>query len=1240
MKAIDSLQEIEAKTYPPLYRPVPPAAPATSELDSSVMMMESLHLPSFAQQIMDNEERIKTRIQEMKRDEQHASSSLLSPFVSSVNIVIKHGRVDLNEDCDKNLQQAPSLAAQTFRLDFKALQVTHIVKREEDDRVAYVVLRTNDLCLLEFDEVLQPFSDEVSTHYLALRQSAQSQSHPHVNGKAQAVLFRTLEAQTFGHSALTTTTTAREDESDVLHLFLSLRVKHVESHQQQQPSVTDDTFMQTFMLVNLRALTHELRLESEWHTKLAEFFSVERKHKHHPQQQEPQQQEPQHSNVVQNVTNVYVNAYDCCVSYNPIPVAQRLVVACEKIRISTNVVALSPMVSVGIECRDGAVYLHPQSAKAFSQDWLQLFVTRSHQLKQPYLHRLPGNLLADHLDSIGFVRIVDFDWIEAFISSNKQIKKDEIHVSGGTIKIGTCQDSTQSLLSILRYFIEQIIEQPTIEDVEILLPDHNDNDNANDNYNDNDNDDDGATTMATTMTKIPVVQKSVPFRHDDVRDKIQSHNHAFNILGNIDDHMFSANADADADADANLGSESVDDDDDDDEQIGIDSSGADDTAAADGIQFIADYARQSSEAQSAGSPYHEYVDLENMREFTTPFHATSLKSMIEKPPPQTTQHTEQSSGWYHHSVPHMASASASASSARHHVDVHYFDRKLHALSDPNLPQEFPRPQTLIKIKDLSVHWKVFGGLDFHQSQAPQWHSDGGSDEASHEYLQHEYDALEQSIQREQEHKHMHDASLLDLKRYSSNRKVDQVMQVCLDHAQLSFYQFGAHERIANRLVLTIESVEILDLIQASNFHRLLCLYNKHVHRHDHADDDESMFKLQMNCMRPEPVKDPERLESDISFDVAPLRLNVDQLAIDFLIAFFSSFQQPESHDDDDDDDDDDVEIDILDCEPENDDDDDDAVDEGGVEEKLDQQAEEAQAQEEEKRVDDHDAAAEMYFQKFTFSDVVVCVDYNPRRVDFDRLRNGDYSQFVHLFPLCLVEIQLQSFEICGCNGWDACFVELAKFWALDFAKHQTHKYVAGIQPVRSLVNMGSGIADLVIIPVKQYKRDGRLTKGLHLGAKSAVQKITLETLDLSDGVFTTVHSFLSSVEGLFHSKSTRKKRKQRRRHGLDKHKFHSRRTNRTRHLGLSTNYEPQNTAEGLRQASESFTKGIIQAAHSIAFVPMEKYKSRGLKSSFKSVLKGIPSAILHPLMGSTQAASNMITGLRNDIDATPKPDLE
>jgi autophagy-related protein 2 len=35
-----------------------------------------------------------------------------------------------------------------------------------------------------------------------------------------------------------------------------------------------------------------------------------------------------------------------------------------------------------------------------------------------------------------------------------------------------------------------------------------------------------------------------------------------------------------------------------------------------------------------------------------------------------------------------------------------------------------------------------------------------------------------------------------------------------------------------------------------------------------------------------------------------------------------------------------------------------------------------------------------------------------------------------------------------------------------------------------MVNVGSGVVDLVLVPVSQYKRDGRILRGLQKGAKN------------------------------------------------------------------------------------------------------------------------------------------------------------
>ncbi|ETO13975.1 hypothetical protein RFI_23393, partial [Reticulomyxa filosa] len=346
-----------------------------------------------------------------------------------------------------------------------------------------------------------------------------------------------------------------DETRDVLHIFISLRVHEVDQ--------TSDVFAD-FYLGKFAALTHEFRLESEWAVKISEFFTINTNQfsskpmtdrnttnvsnkiddsdKDDMKKTAPlafeikvegHTKHPSSYPELQNITNVYVNAYDCCLSYNPLGVKEQLVLACEKIRITTNVVPLSPMISFGIDLRDGAVFLHSNAKKMrwstlyelFSghnceqvsnvntqwnnmvdrKKWELLSLTGmaelSHpspsfllppcsphrrpvdmieqfdiergnvpQLCNPFLHLLPGNLLSDHLESIGFVRVLDFDWIDTFIAQARTSSKNEITISGGLVRFGTCQDSAKAMVSILTYFIDQVLVAPDIEEFQVFIP--------------------------------------------------------------------------------------------------------------------------------------------------------------------------------------------------------------------------------------------------------------------------------------------------------------------------------------------------------------------------------------------------------------------------------------------------------------------------------------------------------------------------------------------------------------------------------------------------------------------------------------------------------------------------------------------------------------------------------------------------------------------------------------------------
>ena len=70
-----------------------------------------------------------------------------------------------------------------------------------------------------------------------------------------------------------------------------------------------------------------------------------------------------------------------------------------------------------------------------------------------------------------------------------------------------------------------------------------------------------------------------------------------------------------------------------------------------------------------------------------------------------------------------------------------------------------------------------------------------ADAEQHQFFNMEYDEekLDDDRETKNEYNALHSADVS----YRSNRKVDEVMQFCLDHLFMSFYQFAKQENIAS-----------------------------------------------------------------------------------------------------------------------------------------------------------------------------------------------------------------------------------------------------------------------------------------------------------------------------------------------------------------------------------------------------------------------------------------------------------
>lgn len=69
-------------------------------------------------------------------------------------------------------------------------------------------------------------------------------------------------------------------------------------------------------------------------------------------------------------------------------------------------------------------------------------------------------------------------------------------------------------------------------------------------------------------------------------------------------------------------------------------------------------------------------------------------------------------------------------------------------------------------------------------------------------------------------------------------------------------------------------------------------------------------------------------------------------------------------------------------------------------------------------------------------------------------------------------------------------------WTPDVKANQLADVISGVAPIRSLVNLGTGVADLVLLPVAQYRKDKRVVRGMQKGMAAFIETAGIETLKL------------------------------------------------------------------------------------------------------------------------------------------------
>ncbi|PJF16974.1 hypothetical protein PSACC_03200 [Paramicrosporidium saccamoebae] len=229
------------------------------------------------------------------------------------------------------------------------------------------------------------------------------------------------------------------------------------------------------------------------------------------------------------------------------------------------------------------------------------------------------------------------------------------------------------------------------------------------------------------------------------------------------------------------------------------------------------------------------------------------------------------------------------------------------------------------------------------------------------------------------------------------------------------------------------------------------------------------------------------------------------------------------------------------------------------------------------------------------SEMSIRLDYKPKKVDFKKFANGNFVELLNLFELEDAELQLPPVTVRGISGTDGLLNSVIGAWLPFVRNTQMPQVMSGITPVRTLLNLGGGMTDFVLLPIEQYKKNGRIFHGLKKGTRSMLHQTALETARLGKKIAVGTQVILEQADDLIENDPRRElERCERKLQGV----------------ATTSKYSapPSDATEGLLSAYGSLSTGIRSAAQTVIAVPIQVYERRGPGGAVKAVLRAMPIA--------------------------------
>ncbi|KAK0672484.1 putative autophagy-related protein 2 [Cercophora samala] len=348
---------------------------------------------------------------------------------------------------------------------------------------------------------------------------------------------------------------------------------------------------------------------------------------------------------------------------------------------------------------------------------------------------------------------------------------------------------------------------------------------------------------------------------------------------------------------------------------------------------------------------------------------------------------------------------------------------------------------------------------------------------------------------------------------------------------------------------------------------------------DAGDREEGANMAHLELLNTKPVPSMPASEIVLKVSILPLRLHVDQDALDFITRFF------EFKDD---------------------------------------------------SVPVHASPSDVPFiQRAEVNDVPIRLDFKPKRVDYAGLRSGHTTEFMNFLILEDSRLVLRHVILYGIAGFDKLGKQLNDIWTDNVKRTQLPGVLAGLAPVRSLVNAGSGFRELIEIPIREYQKDGRIVRSIRKGATRFAKTTGTEVVKLGAKLAIGTQYALQGAEGMLVNKPAGESSSSAAPIAIDDwdegDEYEDVEETTNRQISLYAN-QPLGILQGVRGAYSSLARDLAVARDAIIAVPAEVMESSNAQGAAKAVLKRAPTIIFRPAIGATKAIGQTLLGATNSLD--------